>query len=114
MVIRDQCHCISVLFCICSQGSKINTLYHASRLMIESYLPDGSWLSVVDFDGDAIPLSDFVQLDSDVARHTLVSKLPRVGEGRTCIPCGTDLALSVNSTKVHQNTYQIKLKFFCL
>ena len=68
--------------------------------MVESYLPDGSWLSVVEFDSDAKPLSDFVQIDSNESRRTLVSKLPREGRGGTCIPCGTDLALSVSSTNL--------------
>ena len=82
----------------------MNTLYYASKLMIESYLPDGSWLSIVDFDGDAKPLSDFVKIDSNLTRETLVSKLPRVGNGDTCIPCGTDLALSVSSTYLRLKT----------
>ena len=79
------------------QGKEIKNLYQASKLMIESYLPDGSWLSIVDFDDDAKPLSDFVQIDSDLTRQTLISKLPREGKGSTCIPCGTDLALSVST-----------------
>ena len=80
------------------QGTRINTLYRASKVMIESYLPDGSWLGIVDFDSDAKILSDLVQIDSDKTRNTLVSKLPRQGGGGTCIPCGTDMALRVRST----------------
>ena len=72
--------------------------------MVESYLPEGSWLSIVDFDDDAIPLSNFVQVDSTLIRQTLVSKIPREGRGGTCIPCGTDLALSVSSTYFRLST----------
>lgn len=75
-------------------GDKIKALYQASKLMIESYLPDGSWLSMVDFDSNAVLLSQFVQIDSNSTRHDLVSKLPQIGSGGTCIPCGLNLASS--------------------
>ena len=70
-------------------------MYRASKLMIESYLPDGSWLSLIDFDGSAVLLSPFVQVDSIFTRRSLVANLPTVGDGDTCIPCGLQLALSV-------------------
>lgn len=72
--------------------------------MIESYLPDGSWLSMVDFDSNAVLLSPFVQIDSFTTRQNLVAKLPRVGSGGTCIPCGLQLALAVR--------YSLRYKLF--
>ena len=91
------------------QGARINTLYRASNVMIESYLPDGSWLGIVDLDNGAEILSDFVQIDSDKTR--LVSKLLRQGGGGTCIPCGTDLALRVRSTCMLFQIHAVSQRF---
>lgn len=64
--------------------------------MIENYLQNGSWLTIIDFDSTAKNITDFVKIDADFSRQLLVSKLPIVADGGTCIPCGTDLALRVS------------------
>lgn len=80
------------------QGEKISNLYDASKYLIETVLPQGSWLGKIGFDDDAVILSDLKQIKSDVTRQTLVSFLPDRGAGRTCISCGIDLALDVSYT----------------
>ena len=78
----------------CFQGDRIEALYKASKYAIETTLPDGSWVSLVDFDTKAVVKSEFDRVDS-ASRPNLVAELPQEGSGSTCIPCGLDEALSV-------------------
>lgn len=70
-------------------------LYEASKLMIEIYLPEGSWLSIVDFDTTAKVIFQLEQVDVNRSRQDMVDGLPRSGDGSTCISCGLESALTV-------------------
>ena len=84
------------------QATRIENLYQASKYAIETALPEGSWVSIIDFDSDADILSQFVELDS-ASRSSLVALLPRNAGGGTCIPCGLDKALSVRHNHLSRN-----------
>ena len=83
---------LNILF----QGEKIGNLFDASKYLIETVLPLESWLGIIDFDDDAVVLSYLTQITSNITRQSLVSHLPTVGSGGTCIPCGIDSALEVS------------------
>ena len=90
-------------FLVILQADRITKLYNMMQIIIEDVLPDGSWVSLIDFDSYAKLLTDFVQLNSTVTRQKLVSLVPSTANGGTCIPCGLDMAIQVRykmSTKL--------------
>ena len=72
----------------------MTNLRKVSEFIIETVLPEGTWIRLIDFDDDAVFLSEFIQID-DETKPVLIDALPMVGDGSTCIPCGLDLALKV-------------------
>lgn len=81
---------------------RITKLQDAARFVIEIHLPLGSWLGLVEFDTHAFLISKdgIIQIDSDARRQEMVSLIPPVRGGSTCIGCGLNMALSVSYTEI--------------
>ena len=84
------------------QVSRIENLYQAAKFAIETAIPHGSWVSIIEFDNLTNILSQFVEINN-ASRRSLVTLLPKNTGGTTCIPCGLDEAISVRQYHLNRN-----------
>uniref|UniRef100_F6QHZ2 Calcium-activated chloride channel regulator 1 n=1 Tax=Monodelphis domestica TaxID=13616 RepID=F6QHZ2_MONDO len=59
-------------------GNRLNRLRQASQFFLLQIIEKGSWTGVVTFDSSATIQSELIQIESDVQRKTLISRLPTV------------------------------------
>uniref|UniRef100_F7D697 Calcium-activated chloride channel regulator 1 n=1 Tax=Monodelphis domestica TaxID=13616 RepID=F7D697_MONDO len=59
-------------------GNRLNRLRQASQFFLLQIIEKGSWTGIVTFDSSATIQSELIQIESDVQRKTLISRLPNV------------------------------------
>jgi hypothetical protein len=75
----------------------MNKLYRASAYIIQTKIPENSWLGIIWFEGIAHRKKVLTKVNSQQVRDDLVSALPQEAGGSTCIYCGIDEAIDVRS-----------------
>jgi hypothetical protein len=70
-------------------------MIQASAYIIQTKIPDYSWLGIVSFETISYTLKDMTQVKSQQDRDNLISALPRSTLISTCIGCGITTALQV-------------------
>ncbi|XP_060582245.1 calcium-activated chloride channel regulator 1-like [Ruditapes philippinarum] len=83
-----------------SMALVMNKLYRASAYIIQTMIPENSWLGIVWFERIAHRKKDLTKVTSQQVRDDLVSALPQKAGGATCIYCGIDEAIDVRSFSV--------------
>ena len=64
--------------------------------MIQQGISEDSWLGIVWFERTASTKHSMIQLSSQAAKDSLISALPSLAAGSTCIGCGIDRAIQVH------------------
>ncbi|XP_045199675.2 calcium-activated chloride channel regulator 4-like [Mercenaria mercenaria] len=82
------------------QGTRIATLYQACEYIIQTKIPEDSWLGIVWFSSSASTMMNITQITSQQVRDALIAAVPQTTVGATCIGCGIDEALSILSSKL--------------
>ena len=70
----------------------------ASAEFIRNYVPDGSYVGIIDFDNGYTVKSDMMLVETPADREALIKRLPeeRDASGGTCLSCGTLGACNVS------------------
>ncbi|XP_045199674.2 calcium-activated chloride channel regulator 1-like [Mercenaria mercenaria] len=79
-------------------GERIETLYQACEYIIQTKIPEDSWLGIVWFTNSAWTQMNITQVTSQDVRDALINALPRSTFGGTCIGCGLEEALKILKT----------------
>ena len=95
MIYLNKCTIVRNDFLFLFQNSRISKLYQASWYIIQTKIPDNSWLGIVWFEAIAYRKKELTQVTSQQVRDELISALPNTVLGSTCIGCGIDAALEV-------------------
>ncbi|XP_053404614.1 calcium-activated chloride channel regulator 1-like [Mercenaria mercenaria] len=82
-----------------SRNSRITKLYQAGEYVIQTKIPDDSWLGIVWFNSTSSIMKNMTQVTSQQVRDELVSSLPQYASGGTCIGCGIESALEILTAK---------------
>ncbi|XP_053404613.1 calcium-activated chloride channel regulator 4A-like isoform X2 [Mercenaria mercenaria] len=81
------------------QGTRIARLYQACKYIIQTRIPENSWLGIVWFSTSASTKMDITQVTSQQDRDALIAAVPLTTGGSTCIGCGIDEALRILSNR---------------
>ncbi|XP_053404611.1 calcium-activated chloride channel regulator 4-like [Mercenaria mercenaria] len=81
------------------KGTRIATLYQACEYIIQTKIPDDSWLGIVWFSTSASTKKHLTKVTSQQVRDALIAAVPKNVVGNTCIGCGINEALSILSSK---------------
>ncbi|XP_045199670.2 calcium-activated chloride channel regulator 4A-like [Mercenaria mercenaria] len=81
------------------QGTRIATLYQACEYIIQTNIPEDSWLGIVWFSSSGSTKMDITRVTSQQVRDALITAVPQTTGGGTCIGCGIDEAIRILSSK---------------
>ncbi|XP_070559943.1 calcium-activated chloride channel regulator 1-like [Ptychodera flava] len=77
------------------QNNRFNLMIQASTKYLRYTVPNNTYVGIVEFSTSAYKLSSLVFIDGPAARELLVSSLPTVAVGATCIGCGLQKGIEV-------------------
>ncbi|VDI36624.1 calcium-activated chloride channel regulator 3/4, partial [Mytilus galloprovincialis] len=78
-----------------SMSSMIALARNAAISLIKLIIPDGSYVSIVQFSNTAVMLKNLTKITSEKVRDELVDALPTIVRGSTSIGAGLQVALNV-------------------
>ena len=88
------------IFNIDQQGSNFLDMIQGATIYLRGIIPNDSYVGIVEFESSAYVLSSLVYIDNDDSRELLVTRLPSVTGGGTCIGCGILTGIDVSNLKI--------------
>lgn len=77
---------------------RLELMRQAVSIFISQFVPDEDEVAVVEFSSSATELSGLRKMTSTRNREILLNSIPTVAAGSTCIGCGIQTALNVNTS----------------